>query len=382
VAYLKEREPEAWSWASSDQGRAEEASALRTGLLKSHYRLDAAAHPELAERCSLVARRLDFALPVTMYQAQGGLGMNASLLYLPGEAHLAFTGPILETLRGAELDAVLAHELAHARLWEIDGGDFLTADRLLVQAAADARAADSHLHTARRLRLYTEIYADRGALAGCADLHGAVAALVKTQTGLTSVSADGYLRQADEIFACGDTKTEGLDHPETFIRARALRLWAQEDPGLDDWLQHVIEGPVQIDELDLPGQRRLEGLTRRFLAELLRPRWFHTPAVLAHARAFFPDFEPGTAPDESLTDHLPTGDGSTRDYWIYLLLDFASVDGGLEDVPLAAAITWARRLEFVEAFERLAVKELGLPRKQLARLKREADDLLARAAAA
>src|SRR4029434_8591240 len=115
-----------------------------------------------------------------------------------GEAHIVFTGPILSTLKGAELDALIAHELAHYRLWDMDDGDYLVADRLLMAAANDPRAASSHVQTARRFRLYAEVFADRGSLAGCGQLEAAVAALVKTETGLPEVSAKSYLRQADE----------------------------------------------------------------------------------------------------------------------------------------------------------------------------------------
>lgn len=86
-----------------------------------------------------------------------------------------------------------------------------------------------------------------------------------------------------------DSKEEslnrGLDHPETFIRARALRLWADGDADLDAWLKKTIEAPAEIDALDLTGQCELEKLTRPFLAELLRPKWFRSPAILAHAKA-------------------------------------------------------------------------------------------------
>lgn len=376
VAHLRDTERELWQWASSTEARASEAEELRTAMLKSNYRLDATAHPDLAQRCAAMAARLGVTAPVTMYQAQGGLGMNAALVHVPGEAHVVFAGQILEKLVGAELDAVLAHELAHQRLWEMDGGAFLTADRLLLSAANDPRAAASHAQTARRFRLYTEVFADRGALVGCGDLHAAVAALVKTETGLTTVSGEGYLRQAEEIFARGAAKTDGIEHPETFIRARALRLWAEGDASLDAWLARTIEGPLALDELDLVGQRRTEQLTRRFLAELLRPRWFQSAAALAHARAFFPDFTPGVAADDALVADLATDDKATREYWLYLLLDFAAVDRELEDVPLAAAIVWARRLDMLEAFEKLALKELGLPKRQFNKLKKEAAERL------
>jgi hypothetical protein len=379
VEYLRETEQELWSWASSAEARGAFAEETRTELLKANYRLDADGHPELAARSTVVAQRLGITTPVTLYHATGGIGLNAMLCHLPGEAHIVFTGPILATLKGVELDAVLAHELAHFRLWEMDRGDFLVADRLLAAAANDSRAAPSHAQTARRFRLYTEIFADRGSLKGCEQLEAAVAALVKTETGFPDVSAASYLRQADEIFSRENAATRGLDHPETFIRARALRLWAEQDSSLEDWLTATIEGPAGLDELDLPGQRRVSQLTRRFLAALLQPRWFQTASALAHARAFFPDFVPAPTSDDSLAKALRSRGSATREYLCYLLLDFAVVDTVLEDVPLAAALEWSERLEIGEEFEKLALKELSVSKRQLNKLKKNAAALLAKA---
>lgn len=381
VAYLKATEPELWLWASSAEVRGEFAEEMRTGLLKANYRLDAEGHPELVERCATVAQRLGVTVPITLYQATGGLCMNAMLCHFPGEAHIVFSGPILATLKGAELDAVLAHELAHFRLWEMDGGDFLVADRLLMAAANDPRAAASHAQTARRFRLYTEIFADRGSFAGCGQLDAAVAALVKTETGLPEVSPSSYLRQADEIFSREGAATKELDHPETFIRARALRLWAENDASLEAWLAATIEGPLALDELDLAGQQRMAKLTRRFLGEVLRPAWLQSPPLLAHARAFFPDFAPASAPDESVATELRSADTATREYLCYLLLDFAVIDRDLEDVPLAAALDWSERLEIPQQFEKLALKELGIGKRQLNKLKKESAEMLAKAEA-
>jgi hypothetical protein len=380
VDYLKRTEPELWRWASSTQARNEYAESIRTQLLKETYRLDADAHPQLAASCAAVTRALGIEAPVTLYQS-GGAAMNAMLCYLPGEAHVIFAGPVLSVLRGAEVDALLAHELAHYRLWQDDGGEIHIADRLLGAAAADARAAPSHVQTAQRFRLYTEIYADRGALVGCGQLEPAVAALVKTETGLAEVSAAAYLRQADEIFARFKGKTEGIDHPETFVRARALRLWHEASPELDAWLTATIEGGLALDGLDLLGQARFSAVTRRFLAALLRPRWFQTDAILAHARQFFNDFVPGNAPDTALAADLGS-DTATREFLCYVLLDFAAADPDLEELPLAAALDWSERLGFADAFEKLAAKELDLGKRKLGKLKKEAAALLAKAEAA
>jgi len=376
VAYLKETEPELWAWVSSSEALEDYAREIRTQLLKENYRLDADGHPELLQRCADVALKLGVQVPVTLYQANGGFGMNAMLCYLPGEAHVIFTGPILSTLKGSELDALLAHELAHYKLWEMENGDFLKADRLLITAANHAGASASHVQTARRFRLYTEIFADRGSLVGCGELEASITALVKTETGLADVSASSYLRQADEIFQHEKATTQGMDHPETFIRARALRLWAENDDMLNTWLTATIEGPLAIDELDLAGQRQLAQLTRRLLAELLRPVAFQSDAMLAHARTFFPDFIPGKTPDGTLVESLRTEDRALREYLCFLLLDFAMVDRELEHVPLAAALEWSDRMGIAAEFEKLVLKETGLGKRQISKLKKETPELL------
>ena len=149
--------------------------------------------------------------------------------------------------------------------------------------------------------------------------------------------------------------------------------------GLDRWLTATIGGPLALDELDLAGQQRMAKMTRRFLGELLRPAWFQTPSVVAHARAFFPDFAPASTPDESLATELHSTDPALREYLCYLLLDFAAIDRDLEELPLAAALDWSERLEIAEQFERLAVKELGMPKRQLNKLKKEATAMLMKA---
>lgn len=377
VRYLREQEREIWDWADSARARTEYADAVRMQILKETYRLEPDAHPEVAAASSRVAERLGIAVPVTLYQS-GGSEMNAMLCYLPGEAHVILSGPILNTLDRLELEALLAHELAHYRLWMTDDGLFHTADRLLTAVANDSRACPAHLETARRYRLYTEIFADRGSLLGCGELDAAVAALVKVQTGLFSVSPQSYLRQAEEIFAKAGNRTEGLSHPEVFTRARALRLWAEEAPELDSWLSATIEGALDPDELDLVGQSRVVSLTRRFLAELLRPGWFRSELTLAHARQFFEDFQPAAAADPDLPAALLSLDAAAREYLCCLLLDFAVVDPELEDFPLAAGLLWSERLGMAGVFERLALKDLGLSKRRLSRLKKNAADMIAR----
>lgn len=381
VRCLRTEEPDVWRWATSAQARDEHAQTVRSQLLKQTYRLDMQAHPELHRHCAAAAQRLGLTVPVTLYQAGPG-PMNAGLFYMPGEAHVVFTGPLAEQLKGAELEAVLGHEFAHHLLWEMDDGAFYAADRILNTAAADGRASPAWVETARLFSLYTEAFADRGGAVACGALEPAVAALVKTQTGLSDVSAASYLRQADEICAPAPqgapVSSQGQSHPEVFVRARALRLWSEGDAQADSWLASTLEGPLALHTLDLPRQQELAALTRRVIAQLLRWRCLRTDSLLAHARRYFPDFRPDDVEDPSLPARVQPMPG-IHEYVAAVLMDFAAADRDLNDVPLAAALELARALGLAEVFERSVLRDLQVPKRQFAKLAKDAAAMLPRA---
>ena len=370
VDYLRSQEQELWRWFASAQAKKEYTEALRLALLKATYRLDAQGHPELAQATEEAKAALGLSFPVTLYQAQQTSDLNAALYFIPGEGHVVLSGPLLATLNAAELKSVLGHELAHYVLWQQDGGDYLVADRLLQAMADDPRAAASHGQSAHRYRLYTEIFADRGSLTVTKELHSVVSGLVKVETGLNQVSGASYLKQAEEVFAQSNVKAEGLSHPETFIRARALRLWSENGAAIERDVSAMIEG--NGEDLDLLGQKRSMELVRRLLAQFLRPKWFQTETTLAHARMFFNDFAPATANDPELETAFEEAGVKCREWLGYILLDFVVIDPDLEDLPLAWAWEWAGKLRMQSAFEKLLVKELKMKAKDLKALKAEA----------
>ena len=377
--YLKSQERELWNWFASVRAQADYTDNLRQELLRSTYRLDAEGHPELYQGVAVAKERLQLEIPVTLYQAQNSPHPNAALYFMPGEAHIVFSGSLLSQLDAGEVQSVIGHELAHQVLWSLAAGEFHIADRLLQAVGNDPRAAGSHEQTARRYQLYTEIFADRGSLCVTGDLNPVVASLVKIQTGLSQVSAPSYLRQAEEIFAKGNVATEGLSHPEAFIRARALALWRDCGDDATPKITKMIEGALSFDTLDLLGQARISTLTRRFLEYFLQPKWFQTTATLGHARLFFADFQPAKVRDASVLASLKFSDAALCEYFCPLLLDFVTADPELEDLPLMAALELSRQLQMDTQFEKFAAKELKLKPREVQKLKDQASAQLAKA---
>lgn len=379
--YLKSRERELWTWFASAQAKADYTENLRLELLKSTYRLAREGHADLYANLDEAKAKLQLDVPVTLYQAQNTSELNAVLFFIPEEGHIVFSGPVFNLLNAEEIKSVLGHELAHYHLWRRDGGEFHIADRLLQAVSHDPRAAASHEQTARRYQLYTEIFADRGSLCVTGDVNPVVAGLVKIQTGLAQVSAAGYLKQADEIFAKGSVTTEGLSHPEAFIRARALTLWQEKRENATAQIVDMIEGVATLDELDLPGQGAMAGKTRRLLEYLLQPKWIQTPAVLGHARLFFDDFKPSATRNPATLEELKPGDQKTAEFFCYLLLDFVTADPELDEIPLAAAPQVCELLGLESQFEKVAAKELKMKTRDMKRLKEQSTEMLAKAEA-
>ncbi len=380
--YLKREESEVWNWFASHRVRQEQIDAVRFDLLKATYRIDRETKPEWYEAAQQVATDLGLDVPVTIYQAQEPVGLNASLAFVPGEAHIVLHGPVASTLASVEFRALLAHELGHLLLWQIWDGDFLIVDQLLSALTHDPRAETAHFATARLFALYNEIFCDRASLLATGGLLPAVAMLVKVSTGLPDVSAESYLRQADEVFQHGTAKAADVTHPEAFIRARALRIWSEGDPDADRKTAEMIEGAPALDSLDLVTQQKVAGWTRRVIDAMLAPPWMQSESVLAHCRRFFDDYTPPAAAPVvgELSGEIATNDAAMQDYYCFVLLDLVTADRDLEEMPLAAALVLTERLGLKDRFLEHARRELRLRKRQLERIDEQKDDLLAQAA--
>src|SRR5262245_59835687 len=142
--FLKRTDKEVWDWFASRRFAPQTAEEVRFDLLKSTYRIDRAAQLNVYKSADEVAKLLDLSAPLTLYQSQNPVGVNASLAYVPGEVHLVLDGPLLTQLTPAELRGIFAHELAHYLLWDSWNGELLIAADILQAFMTDSQAHPAH----------------------------------------------------------------------------------------------------------------------------------------------------------------------------------------------------------------------------------------------
>ncbi len=369
LAYLKEMEPEVWAWASSLTVQEQHTREVRAQLLRDTYRLTVTSHPQAYELCQQAMERLRIQAPITLYQGNG-TEMNASLVFLPGEVHVVFQGPILERLDGAELLALLGHELAHYRLWSEHGGDHLVTDRILHHSAASQGAGPGYAETARLYGLHTELYADRGAALAAQSSSAAISMLVKVQTGIAEVDADAYLQQALELDQKPDLVSEGISHPESFLRSQAVDMWWRQDAQADAWLKKRLCGSLQLTNLDLLGQITVNRMTLGLIARFLQDPDLRSERVISQVQQFFPDWPEECQPADALAPNDEPLHDSVQEYLHFVLLDLALADEDLRDQALLQAANMAAQMASLDGFQAVLKRDLKMGKRELANLEK------------
>lgn len=373
--YFKQQE-KTWEFFASAKTKQEQIIQYKTELLKNTYKFDPVSDAGMYEKVQIAKEKLNLGqLQVHLYQAQYTDEINASIVFLDNEAHIVFSGSVTQILDEEELLAVLAHELTHVKLYMMQNGEFEIAHRLITAIANNQDSEPAYYETARLFRLYTEIFCDRGAYEVLEKTGPVITSLVKAATGLKLVSAESYLKQAEEIFSSDiETKAASLTHPENFIRARAIQLWHDKRELAEQEIVQMIEGVCDLNCLDIFKQKSLSELTLAFLQLYLKPNWFRSTLVLSQAKLFFPDFYflDNAILDEGFRDSITKAHSSIKNYLCYLLLDFALVDSGLEAVPFGWGYQFAEDLDMKGLFDQIVKKELKLSDKKLQQHKQAA----------
>tara|TARA_R110002012_G_scaffold276089_1_gene462944 strand:+ start:1456 stop:2694 length:1239 start_codon:yes stop_codon:yes gene_type:complete len=370
--HLKSRK-KTWQWFKDEKIKTQQIESFKKELLKNTYRLDKDSHRNLYQMTQDICVDLNIDAQVTLYQENNSLQLNASISVINQEAHIVFSGNILQLLDEKQLKALLAHELSHYLFYKLEDGEYEITQRIILALANDSRSEDSIIETARIFQLYLELFCDAGAFKSCREHYTVIQMLIKLNTGLSEVNAQSYLDQAKEIISQDDEATNQPTHPESYIRSIALDLKARSSQEYHEELHILIEGKWDINSLDIFEQEKTRALSNDFIQLVLRPQWMNSSAVLNLAQQFFTDFTREKEVDTTkLLERLKHTTPSTKSYLSYVLLDFARIDSALEKLPIAHTLEIAELLGLVEEYERVLRKELKLTVRSFKDLKQEA----------
>lgn len=377
TSYLREQ-PALWAFFSTREHREDQLRSFKADLLKNTYQFSETAEPALFLQLAKAKDKLGLSLPVFLYQAENGLEANASIVYLQGEAHIVFSGNLLERMNESERLAIIAHELSHVLLYTALDGNVEIASRIVHALDGHLFATPVHQETARLFRLYSELFCDRGACLVTGDYVPVITSLVKLATGLSAVNADSYIKQAEEIFSLdSETRSSGSTHPENFIRARAIWLWQQQGESALPLIRQMLDQYRHLDELDLFKQQEITAATRWLIGRFLEQTDLQTDATLALARQYFPLFVAELSNETAVlvNSDFSSMPASINDYFAYVLYDFSTVDRNLEDVPLRRCFQIAASCGLEDAFAKVVRKEKKLTEKKLAALRQKLEKM-------
>ena len=350
-----------WDWFATNDNKTKQVESFKTSLLKNTYRLDVNSHKNLYDLVDEICDKLNLNATVTLYQEHNSLQMNAGISVIEDEAHIVFSGSIISLLAEDEMKALLAHELCHYLFYKIENEEFEITQRIVLAMANNQSSENAMIETARIFQLYLELFCDQGALKVCGNYEPVIQMLVKLNTSLKEVNAASYLTQAKEIINTDEKATERETHPESYIRSLALYYALEQPKTFVDDIKKLIEGNLDLNNLDIFSQKEMLNHTIDCIHFITKPNWMQTGKVQNLAKQYLRDNKNAKHPTaEEFTKIIDASSISVKNYFCYLLLDFAKVDSDMEGVALGHSFELSEIFGLKEEFEKIVKKEFKL----------------------
>jgi hypothetical protein len=359
--YFKSRK-KTWDWFAKQENKEEQNKKFKAEILKNTYRLEKTDYEKLYKACEDICKVLNSDATVILYQENNSVQLNAQIIILENEAHIALSGNVLTLLTDEEFKALMAHELSHYLFTKMDNGDFEITQRIILALANDSRSEDVIIETARLFQLYLELFCDAGALKACGDYKPVIQALVKMHTGISAVNAESYLKQAKEILESDTSSSKNFSHPEAYIRSVATAMRHEGDKEYKKTISNLIEGNIDLNKLDIFRQQKLHNFTYDLLQLVVKPSFMGSSAITNLCQQYYKDFhkkeETKTIEEiiEAMKDMAPT----TINFIAYLFLDIAKVDTDMEGIPMGHTLEISELLGMKTEYEKIIRKEMNL----------------------
>ncbi|WP_161568437.1 M48 family metalloprotease [Flavobacterium cupreum] len=362
--YFKKQD-KTWSWFSEEKIKAEQQEAFKTDLLKNSYRIDPDTEPKVYEILNVAKDKLGIIVPITIYQSQSMDENNAGVVFFENEAHIILSGTILKLLTEDELLVLFGHELSHIVLFSLENGDFEITNRIINTIASDSNSELFYYETARLYQLYTELFCDLGALKVSGSLETTIQTLVKLNTGLEKVSAESYLKQANEILERIEKGSNGETHPENFIRAKALEIFEKDNSGYYSKTEKIISGKTDLHQLNLFNKKLVFDTTKELISIILKPKWTQSEYCHALYKQYFTNSAIKTDAfiDAVFKLKIENSRKNLKEYYAYVMLDFALCDPDLKEAFIGHILDIGEQLSLQEEMKTILKKELNLTEK-------------------
>ncbi|MBW1658287.1 M48 family metalloprotease [Flavobacterium quisquiliarum] len=362
--YFKKQD-KTWSWFSEEKVKVEQQEAYKTDLLKNSYRIDPQTEPKVYEILQVAKDKLGIIIPITIYQSQSMDGNNAGVVFFEKEAHIILSGTILKLLNEEELLVLFGHELSHILLFNLENGDFEITNRIINTIASDPKSELFYYETSRLYQLYTELFCDLGALKVSGSLETTIETLVKLNTGLEKVSAQSYLKQADEILERIQKGSEGETHPENFIRAKSLEIFQNDNANFYSKTEKIISGKIDLHQLNLFTKKLVFDVTKELISIILKPKWAQSEYCIAMYKQYFSnaDRKNDIIIDETFKLKIENSRKNLKEYYGYVMLDFALCDPDLKEAFIGHILDISEQLGLEEEIKVILKKELNLTDK-------------------
>lgn len=359
-----EKRKKTWEWFSNQSLQEDLQRKTKTAILKNTLRLERSDYQELYAITDEICSELQIDAQVTLYQKNNSIQLNTSVCILQKEAHIIFSGNVLSLLTSEEKKALLGHELGHYLFSHMDDGVYETTSAILSNLSADQRSDDVYIETNRKFDLYLELFCDLCALKVTSDYKAITSTLLKLETGLETVNAESYLKQALQIIDEDDSASDGITHPESYIRCISLDKAGNFKPE-DAQISELVEGKINMNTLDLFQQSLLREMTLELILLMLKPGWMRTESVMTLASEYFSDFTAKTATKtlKDLEQFATQADENVKEYFSYILLDFSYVDSELELIGVGHALEISELIGIKQNLEKVMKKELKLTQK-------------------
>jgi len=145
-----------------------------------------------------------------------------------------------------------------------------------------------------------------------------------------------------------------------------MDLYAQKEDAAYAEISEIILGKLNLFNLNIFSKDEIHALTRELIQLIMKPKWMQSELNKAHYQQYFKDFKTDSAAmlTPEFKAKINRGTASMKDYYSYVMLDFALCDTEITEPASGLMLDLAEQMELQESVAKVFKKELSLSDKK------------------